>query len=87
MPPTRRRNRKPRADSPARLPIELRSFDAWMYPDGMRDYLAALSNLVGDERAVRVMNAAGLTVADWFHRMMIHPPTDDTTDRPNVALR
>jgi hypothetical protein len=55
----------------ARLPDELRSFDGWHYPNGLRDYMAALSAVVVDgQRVTPVMNAAGLSAADWFREML-----------------
>lgn len=50
----------------ASLPNELRSVDAWCYPGGLSDYMSALSEFIGSDRRVGpVMNAAGLSVADW----------------------
>jgi uncharacterized protein (DUF2267 family) len=61
----------------ARLPDELRSFDSWHYtdngdPTGLRDYLAAVSDHLGDyaDLTMPVMNAAGLSAADWYRRML-----------------
>lgn len=52
----------------ATLPNELRSANKWSYPGGLYDYLAALSQFIGADRRVGpVMNAAGVSVADW-HR-------------------
>jgi hypothetical protein len=72
---TRRRNNTRAARSPealaASLPDELRSFDRWLYPNGMYDYMAALSAfLVDGQRLTPVMNAAGLSAADWFRHML-----------------
>lgn len=55
----------------ATLPEELRSFDNWLYPNGLHDYMAALSqSLDRTERLTPIMNAAGLSAADWFRRML-----------------
>ena len=60
---TRRWNAKPSANSAealaARLPDELRSFDAWLYPDGLRDYFKALADSVPEHMTHPVMSAAG----------------------------
>jgi hypothetical protein len=70
-----RRNSKQQANSAealaARLPDELRSFDAWHYtdngmPTGIQDYLAALAAQVAPHEPIPVMNAAGLSAADWY---------------------
>ncbi len=79
MPKTRRRNRRPSGNDPdawaARLPSQLRSFDAWHYRDGLRAYLSALDAFTAETpvSAVAVMNAAGLSAADWFRHMLSHP--------------
>ena len=77
MPKTRRRDRKPDAGSPdalaARLPNELRSFHAWQYRDGLRDYLKALADAVPEHPTHPVMSAAGLSAADWFRHMLSQP--------------
>ncbi|MCU1697861.1 MAG: hypothetical protein JWR34_3924 [Mycobacterium sp.] len=83
MPPTRRINR-PRGSSAealaARLPDELRSFDAWYYNDGpgcgLKDYLSVLNTrLAGAAYPSDVMNAAGLSAADWFRHMLTRSTT------------
>ncbi|VBA57635.1 hypothetical protein LAUMK191_04107 [Mycobacterium attenuatum] len=57
-------------DLAAQLPEELRSFDKWLHPNGLHDYMAALSRFLGgDQRVTPVMNAAGLSAADWFRHM------------------
>jgi hypothetical protein len=75
----KRRNRKQDLSSPealaARLPGELRSFDAWLYgddgkPTGIQDYLAAVAVQVAPQEPLPVINAAGLSVAEWYKRMM-----------------
>lgn len=77
---TVRRNRQ-RADDPealaARLPNELRSFDRWGYsdhgdPSGLRDYLSAATDHLGDyaHLAVQVANAAGLSAGGWYRQML-----------------
>lgn len=61
-------------DIAARLPEELRSFDAYCYPNGLHDYMAALSRFLGgDQRLTPVMNAAGLSAADWIRSMLSQP--------------
>lgn len=76
---TLRRNRKYNGNDPealaARLPDELRSFDAWLYDDngittGLRDYMTALTAQVAPHEPVPVVNAAGLSVASWYRSMM-----------------
>ena len=74
-----RRNRR-RANDPealaSRLPDELRSFDGWLYPNGLQDYMAALSAFLVDSQPVTpVMNAAGLSAAGWFRQMLMKGPT------------
>ena len=70
MPPTRRRSRT-RSGLYATLPEELRSLDAWYYLGGLQDYMRALSRFVGDDQRVTpLMNAAGLSAADWFRYML-----------------
>jgi hypothetical protein len=61
----------------ARLPAELKTFDAWYYtdngkPTGIQGYLAVLGAFVGESPShpSDVMNAAGLSVAQWFKTMM-----------------
>ena len=61
----------------ARLPDELRSFDRWYYPNGLAEYMAELSRFVGeDQRVTPVMNAAGLSAADWFRAMLSRGPQE-----------
>ena len=65
----------------ARLPDELKSFDAWYYNSGdgtehgLHDYLSVLNTRIAnpDIQSVDVMNAAGLSVADWFRHMLTRP--------------
>ncbi|GAB5023272.1 hypothetical protein [Mycobacterium avium] len=69
---TRRRNRLSRLPN---LPKELRTFDNHLYtrdgdPTGLRDYLAVLSDAVRTDQPVAVMNAAGLSAADWYRWML-----------------
>ncbi|MCV7277038.1 hypothetical protein [Mycolicibacter arupensis] len=55
----------------ATLPDELRSADEWRYPGGLYAYLAALSQFIGADRRVGpVMNAAGVSVADWHNSII-----------------
>jgi hypothetical protein len=57
----------------ASLPDELRSFDSWYYPEGLREYMRALSNHVGaDHQVAPVMNHAGLSAAEWFRHMLLN---------------
>jgi hypothetical protein len=77
MPPTQRLNRRPKGDSPealaARLPSDLRSFDNYLHHNGLRDYLAALSDHIAPHEPMPVMNAAGLSAAGWFRNMLTKP--------------
>ena len=81
-----RHSRKHRANDPkalaARLPDELRSFDPWLYtdggtPTGLIDYLTALTVHVEPHEPMPVVNAAGLSVADWYRTMLSRPNTKD----------
>jgi hypothetical protein len=76
MPPTRRRNRLPKGNTPevlaARLPDELRSFGPWYRREGLREYLAVLTNHIAPHEPIPVMNAAGLSAAGWFRHMLSH---------------
>ncbi len=57
----------PYADLVAGLPAALKSFDAWRYPNGLHDYMAALARtLPAETRLAPVMSTAGLRAADWF---------------------
>jgi hypothetical protein len=82
MPPTRRINRAKGSSAEglaARLPDELRSFDAWHYNSGdgtahgLKDYLFALSVHVAPHEAMPVMNCAGLSAANWYRHMLSRP--------------
>jgi hypothetical protein len=78
--PSRHRNRRQRRDRvevlAGRLPAEYRSFNGWMYAEGLRDYVKGLESWiaeelgkppeVGESLAVKVITAAGLTPADWY---------------------
>jgi|tagenome__1003787_1003787.scaffolds.fasta_scaffold16675641_1 hypothetical protein len=74
MPPTRRRNRLSKGNTPealaARFPDELQSFSTWYRRDGLRDYLAVLSDHIAPHEPIPVMNAAGLSAAGWFRHML-----------------
>jgi hypothetical protein len=75
----KRWNTKSVSRSPEALaarPNVLRSFDAWHYPDGLRDDYKALADSVPDHLTTPVMNAAGLSAADWFRHMFSHPTKD-----------
>jgi hypothetical protein len=49
----------------------LRSFDGCLYPNGLHDYMAALSAFLLDTQLLTpVMNAAGLSAAGWFRHML-----------------
>ena len=74
---TRRRNQRTAlsgaAAIAASLPAQLRSFEHWSYSDnsqpaGLKDYLAALGQYTDDP--VPVMNAAGLSAADWYRQAL-----------------
>ncbi|OBL00869.1 hypothetical protein A5646_20480 [Mycobacterium sp. 1245499.0] len=68
---TVRRSRGSSGGLSATLPDELRTFESWHYPGGLNDYMRALSELVGYQRLTPVMNAAGLSAADWFREMLL----------------
>lgn len=84
MPKTRRRGTRNRGNDPAalaaRLPVELRGFDPWLYsetgpPTGLRDYWGSLAEWIdGQEADPRViplvMTSTGLNYADWYRLMM-----------------
>lgn len=84
---TRRRNSRRAARYPevlaASLPDELRSFDGWMYPHGISDYMRELSRFLVEPTPLQpVMNAAGLSAADWFRAML----SRNSTTPPPLAL-
>ncbi len=79
----KRNRRRSQRDTPealaAGLPAELRSFDRWLYNSGdrvgLRDYFVALGRHLanttsGPVDGMEVINAAGLSAADWFRHMM-----------------
>ena len=89
MPKTRRHNRRD-LDSPEavakRLPVQLRSFNAWHYSEGgaatgLQDYLTTLAAQVAPHEPIPVMNAAGLSVSDWYR----HMPTGGA-NAPRVSI-
>lgn len=42
-----------------------------MYPNGLHDYMQALSQVVGgNQRLTPIMNQAGLSAADWFRKAL-----------------
>ncbi|MBY0440845.1 MAG: hypothetical protein K2Q25_01720 [Mycobacteriaceae bacterium] len=53
-----------------RLPADLRSFDNYLHPNGLRDYLTALSDHVAPHDPMPVMKAAGLSAAEWFRHKL-----------------
>jgi hypothetical protein len=69
-----RHNRTAKGNDPAalaaRLPNALKNFDGWYRPDGLGAYLAALAAQVAPHDPVPVMNAAGLSAAEWFRTML-----------------
>lgn len=76
MSPTRRRNRRPKADCPealaARLPDELRSLDGIDTPGDLGQRLTALGSFAGsDALALPVFNAAGHSVAGWYRQALM----------------
>ena len=86
---TRRHNSKRRDNHPealaVRLPAELRSFEDWMYPNGLHDYMAVLSRFLADPQPLQpVMNAAGLSAAYWFRAMLT---SERPVEPPGSALR
>ncbi|MCV7088163.1 hypothetical protein [Mycolicibacter hiberniae] len=53
------------------MPDNLKSFDDWVYPNGLYDYMSALGQVVGgNQRLTPIMNQAGLSAADWFRRAL-----------------
>lgn len=69
LPKTRRRSRSP--VKATELPDNLKSFDEWIYPNGLHDYMQALSQVVGgNQRLTPIMNQAGLSAADWFRKAL-----------------
>lgn len=84
LPKTRRRGRVT-SFNPTQLPDELRSFDSWLHPNGIHDYMTALSRFVGgDQRLTPIMNAAGLSVADWYRQAMSKPTSDGSEDARGI---
>jgi hypothetical protein len=71
-----RHNHRPKGNDPAalaaRLPNELKSFDAWYRPDGLSAYMRELESFIAESPANPhdVMNAAGLSAAGWFRTML-----------------
>lgn len=73
---TLRRDSRRRADDPeaiaARLPDELRSFKPSTDSADFREHIRAVAEFAGsDDLAIPVMNAAGLTAADWYRQALI----------------
>jgi hypothetical protein len=55
----------------ARLPDELRSFRPSTDPADFRQHLRAVGDFAGsDDLAMPVMNAAGLSGADWYRQAL-----------------
>lgn len=80
---TIRRNSRRRANDPAalaaRLPDELRSFKPSADPADFREHLRAIGDFAGfDELAMPVMNAAGLSAADWYRQALGSPRRNET---------
>jgi hypothetical protein len=46
------------------------------YSDGLRAFYKALADSVPDHLTTPVMNAAGLSAADWFRHMLSQPTKD-----------
>lgn len=54
-----------------RLPDELRSFKPSTDPADFRQHLRAIADFAGPEAlAMPVMNAAGLSAADWYRQAL-----------------
>lgn len=77
MAPTQRLNRRPKGSTPealaARLPSELRAFGSYDDPDDLRSHWTAVADWLnhaapgqGDQLVAPVMQAAGLSAADWY---------------------
>ncbi len=89
-----RRNLRQNPDDPAvlaaGLPAELRSFEGWHYPSGFHDYMAALSQfLVEGQPLTPVMNAAGLSAAEWYRRVLskeVHEGPERFAPKPCLRI-
>jgi hypothetical protein len=46
----------------------------WRHPDGLKDYLTALGAFVDPHDPYPVAQAAGLSAADWYRRMLTRTP-------------
>jgi hypothetical protein len=51
-----------------RLPESVRYFKPSTDPEDLREHLQVISAMVGQDRALPVMNAAGLSVAEWYRK-------------------
>lgn len=74
-----RRRDRARASTPealaAALPDELRAFDNYADPVDLRAHIAAVTDWLrlqgrGQEATVPVMDAAGISVANWYHQAL-----------------
>ncbi len=64
----------PRCTTGGAHAAECECHHGWYYPNGLSDYMSALSEfLVGPQRLTPVMNAAGLSTVDWFRSMLGTP--------------
>jgi hypothetical protein len=63
------------------LPDGLRRFRPSTDPNDFRLHLAAVAAFVGDGLALPVMNAAGLSAADWYRRAFGITQTDELAQR------
>lgn len=64
----------PRCTPEGEHTADCRCRQGWFHPNGLHDYMAALSRFLGgDQRVTPVMNAAGLSAADWFRSMLSQP--------------
>jgi len=98
MSPTRRRNRRGKAGDPAelaaRLPAELRRLEAYPLPSGYRALSADVAAWIdrtapgrGAALAVPVLKAAGLSLADWYRRLLPQPtPVPPTIPQSSPPL-
>ena len=49
-----------------RLPESVRTFKPSTDPGDLREHLRVVSAMVGEDRVMPVMNAAGISVASWY---------------------
>jgi hypothetical protein len=71
---TRRRANGPVDNRPEalakRLPDTVKAFKPSTDPEDLREHLRVVTAIVGDGLALPVMNAAGLSVAEWYRQAL-----------------